>query len=49
MSIIFFVGVWRGGVFGICVAGCGTALAAVLPVFFLYLNAVMVTTGTFEP
>ena len=45
----FFVGVWRGGIFDICVAGCGAALAAVLPVLFLCLGAVAVTAGAFGP
>ena len=49
MSRVFFVGVWRGGVFDICVAECGAALTAVLPILFLYLNTVTVTAGTFEP
>ena len=27
----------------------GTALTTILPIFFLYLNTVIVTAGTFEP
>jgi hypothetical protein len=27
----------------------GTALTTILPILFLYLNTVIVTTGTFEP
>jgi hypothetical protein len=27
----------------------GTALTNILPILFLYLNTVTVTTGTFEP
>ena len=27
----------------------GTALTTILPIFFLYLNTVTVTAGTFEP
>ena len=45
----FFVSVWRGGIFDICVTECGAALATVLPILFLCLNTVAVTAGTFEP
>ena len=30
-------------------AGYGSALTAVLPVFFLYLDTVIATAGAFEP
>ena len=36
-------------VFDVCFAGNGTALTAVLPVLFLYLDIVIATTGAFEP
>ena len=32
-----------------CVLVYGTALTTILPILFLYLNTVTVTTGTFEP
>jgi hypothetical protein len=35
-------------VFDVCFAGYGTALTAVLPVLFLYLDTVIATTGVFE-
>ena len=28
---------------------CGTVLTTILPILFLYLNTVIVTTGDFEP
>jgi hypothetical protein len=49
MSIIFFVNVWRKSIFDIYVSEYGTALTTILPILFLYLNTVTVTTGTFEP
>ena len=49
MSRIFFVNVWRKGIFDIYVTKFGTALTAVLPVLFLCLNAVAVTAGAFGP
>jgi hypothetical protein len=49
MSIIFFVNVWRKSIFDIYVTEYGTALTTILPIWFLYLNTVTVTTGTFEP
>jgi hypothetical protein len=49
MSIIFFVNVWRKNIFDIYVTEYGTALTNILPILFLYLNTVTVTTGTFEP
>ena len=49
MSNIFFINVWRKSVFDIYFTEYGTALMTVLPILFLYLNAVIVTTGTFEP
>ena len=48
MSRIFFVNVWRKGVFDIYVTEYGTALTTILPILFLYLNTVTVTAGTFE-
>ena len=45
----FFVDVWRESIFDIYVTGYGTALTTILPILFLYLNAVTVTAGTFEP
>ena len=36
-------------VFDVCFAGYGTALTAVLPVLFLYLDTVIATAGAFEP
>jgi hypothetical protein len=35
--------------FDIYVTEYGTALTNILPILFLYLNTVTVTTGTFEP
>jgi hypothetical protein len=46
---IFFVNVWRKDIFDIYVTEYGTALSAILPILFLCLNTVTVTTGTFEP
>ena len=45
----FFVNVWRKNIFDIYVTEYGTALTTILPILFLYLNAVTVTAGTFEP
>ena len=45
----FFVNVWRKNIFDIYVTEYGTALTTILPIFFLYLNTVTVTAGTFEP
>ena len=36
-------------IFDIYVTEYGTALTAILPILFLYLNTVTVTAGTFEP
>jgi hypothetical protein len=36
-------------IFDIYVTEYGTALTNILPILFLYLNTVTVTTGTFEP
>jgi hypothetical protein len=36
-------------IFDIYVTEYGTALTTILPILFLYLNAVIVTAGTFEP
>ena len=49
MSKIFCNNVSRKNVFDIYFTEYGTALAAVLPVLFMYLNTVIVTAGTFEP
>ena len=46
---LFFVNVWRKNIFDIYVTEYGTALTTILPILFLYLNTVTVTTGTFEP
>jgi hypothetical protein len=46
---IFFVNVWCKNIFDIYVTEYGTALTAILPILFLYLNTVTVTAGTFEP
>ena len=46
---IFFINVWRKNIFDIYVTEYGTALITILPILFLYLNAVTVTAGTFEP
>jgi hypothetical protein len=46
---IFFVNVWRKNIFDIYDTEYGTALTTILPILFLYLNAVTVTAGTFEP
>ena len=35
--------------FDVCFAGYGTALTAVLPVLFMYLDTVIATAGAFEP
>jgi hypothetical protein len=43
---IFFINVWRKNVFDIYFTEYGTALTTIL---FLYLNTVIVTSGTFEP
>jgi hypothetical protein len=48
MSNIFFINMWRKSVFDIYFTEYGTALMTVLPILFLYLNIVIVTTGTFE-
>ena len=45
----FFVNVWRKSIFDIYVTEYGNALTTILPILFLYLNTVTVTTGTFEP
>ena len=45
----FFINVWRKNIFDIYVTEYGTALTTILPILFLYLNAVIVTAGTFEP
>ena len=39
----------RKNIFDIYVTEYGTALTNILPILFLYLNTVTVTTGTFEP
>jgi hypothetical protein len=44
----FFVNVWRKRIFDIYVTEYGSALTSILPILFLYLNAVTVTAGTFE-
>ena len=44
-----FINVWRQTVFDIYFTEFGTALTTILPILFLYLNTVTVTTGTFEP
>ena len=49
MSKIFFINVWRKNIFDIYVSEYGTDLTTILPIFFLYLNTVIVTAGTFEP
>ena len=36
-------------VFDIYFTEYGTALTTILPILFLYLNTVIVTSGTFEP
>jgi hypothetical protein len=41
--------VWRKNIFDIYVNEYGTALTTILPIFFLYLNTVIVTAGTLEP
>jgi hypothetical protein len=46
---IFFINVWRKYVFDIYFTEYGTALTTILPILFLYLNTVIVTSGTFEP
>ena len=46
---VFVVNVWYKHIFDIYVTEYGTALATILPVFFLCLNTVVVTAGTFEP
>jgi hypothetical protein len=46
---IFLINVWRKNIFDIYVTEYGTALTTILPIVFLYLNTVIVTTGTFEP
>ena len=46
---IIFVNVWRKNIFDIYVTEYCTALTTILPIWFLYLNTVTVTTGTFEP
>ena len=48
-SRIFFVNVWRKIIFDIYVTEYGIALTTILPIWFLYLNTVTVTTGIFEP
>ena len=48
-KIFFFVNVWRKIIFDIYVTEYGTALTTTLPILFLYLNTVTVTTETFEP
>ena len=45
----FFIDAWRENIFDIYVTEYGAALAAVLPVLFLYLSAVVVAAGAFEP
>ena len=46
---IFLTNVWRKNIFYIYVTEYGTALKTILPIWFLYLNTVIVTAGTFEP
>ena len=46
---IFLINVWRKNIFYIYVTEYGTALKTILPIWFLYLNTVIVTAGTFEP
>jgi hypothetical protein len=46
---IFFINVWRKNIFDIYVTEYGIALTTILPILFLYLNTVIVTSGTFEP
>jgi hypothetical protein len=46
---IFLINVWRKYIFYIYVTEYGTALKTILPIWFLYLNTVIVTAGTFEP
>jgi hypothetical protein len=42
----FFINVWPKNIFDIYVTEYGTALTTILPILFLYLNTVIVTTGT---
>ena len=49
MSKIIFINVWRKSVFDIYFTENGTALTTILHILFLYLNIVIVTTGTFDP
>jgi hypothetical protein len=44
---IFYV--THKNIFDIYVTEYGTALTTILPILFLYLNTVIVTTETFEP
>ena len=46
---VFFVNVWRKNIVDIYVTEYRTTLTTILPIFFLYLNTVIVTAGTFEP
>jgi hypothetical protein len=46
-KIIVFVNVWRKNIFDIYVTEYGTALTNTLPILFLYLNTVTVTTGLY--
>ena len=46
---IFLINVWRKNIFDIYVTEYGTALTTILPILFLYLNTVIVTSRTFEP
>jgi hypothetical protein len=48
-KIYFFINVWRKNDFDIYFTEYGTALTTILHILFLYLNTVIVTTGTFEP
>ena len=48
-KIFFFINVGRKSVFDIYFTEYGTALTTILPIFFLYLNTVIATAGTFEP
>jgi hypothetical protein len=48
VKTIFFINVWLKSVFDIYFTEFGTALTTILPILFLYLNTVIVTTGTFE-
>jgi hypothetical protein len=50
MSRIFYLSMCDVKIFfDIYVTEYSTALTTILPIFFLYLNTVIVTAGTFEP